>query len=72
MSSVNSIPEKYPNCCNAPKSIAESPMRVPTVTTFSFVKKTPKGMFWIGKSLFSGTSIHDFLLVSLADIGILC
>jgi hypothetical protein len=38
---------------------------------FSLVRKTPKGMFWMGKSLFFAASNHDFLLVLLAVIGIL-
>jgi hypothetical protein len=44
-------------------------MRVPVVISSSVVIKTPKGIFWIGKSLFAGTSIHD-LRWGLLAVGI--
>ncbi|MCY1224961.1 hypothetical protein D9M72_371390 [compost metagenome] len=51
--------------------MAKSPILVPIVTTSSLVRKTPNGIFCIGKSLSVGTSSQDFLVGSLAVIGII-
>src|SRR5690606_42084279 len=51
--------------------MAVSPMRVPIVIMSSRVKKTPNGMFCIGKSEFLSTCSHDFLSGLLAEKGII-
>ena len=56
-----SVPSKIPASSKCAKSITKSPIAVTTCKSPpSLGLQTPKGMFCIGKSEFSSTSIQDF------------